>query len=114
VVQAVAADKYAIGYSGIVYKNEGVRAVPLASYYGAACHEASADATLSGKYPIARYLYVYLNRKPGQPLDALRAEFVKFILSKDGQEQTERGGFFPITNEIRESDLSKLGIGPGS
>jgi len=71
-------------------------------------------SSLSGKYPIARYLYVYVNRKPGQPLDALRAEFVKYILSKDGQEQTERSGFFPITNEIRESDMNKLGISPGS
>ena len=110
VVQAVAADKFAIGYSGIGYKSAGVRAVPLAAYYGGACHEASAEETLSGRYPIARYLYVYLNRKPGQPLDALRAQFVKYILSKDGQEQTERRGFFPITNEIRESDLAKLGI----
>ena len=114
VVQAVAADKFAIGYSGIGYKNEGVRAVPLASFYGGTCYEASAEATLSGKYPIARYLYVYVNRKPGQPLDALRAEFVKYILSKDGQEQTERSGFFPITNEIRDLDLNKLGISPGS
>ena len=59
-------------------------------------------------------MYVYLNRKPGQPLDALRAEFVKYIVSKDGQELTERGGFFPVTNEIRDADLKKLGIDPGS
>jgi phosphate transport system substrate-binding protein len=114
VVQSVAADKYGIGYSGIGYKTEGVRAVPLAAYYGGTCYEASVAATLSGKYPIARYLYIYLNRKPNQPLDPLRTEFIKYILSKDGQQQTERGGFFPITNEIRETDLSKLGIAPGS
>jgi phosphate transport system substrate-binding protein len=114
VVQAVAADKFGIGYSGIGYKTDGVRAVPLASYYGGNCYPATADATLSGKYPIARNLYIYLNKKPGQPLDTLRAEFVKYILSRNGQEQTERGGFFPITNEVRESDLSKLGIAPGS
>jgi phosphate transport system substrate-binding protein len=114
VVQAVAADKFGIGYSGIGYKAEGVRAVKLANHYGATCYESSAEATLSSKYPIARYLYFYLNIKPNQQLDPLRAEFVKFILSKDGQEQTERGGFFPITNEIRESDLKKLGIASGS
>jgi phosphate transport system substrate-binding protein len=114
VVEAVAADKFGIGYSGIGYKNEGVRAVPLASYYGGTCYEASAETAMSGKYPIARYLYLYLNKKPSQPLDPLRAEFVKYILSKDGQELTERGGFFPITNEIRDADLKRLGIGPGS
>jgi phosphate transport system substrate-binding protein len=110
VVQGVSSDKFAIGYSGIGYKTDGVRAVPLASFYGATCYEASAEATLSGKYPIARYLYVYLNKKPNQSLDPLRAEFIKYILSKDGQIQTEKGGFFPITNEIRESELTKLGI----
>jgi len=110
VVQNVAADKFGIGYSGIGYKTDGVRAVPLASYYGAKCYEPSADLTLSGKYPIARYLYVYLNKKPNQSLDPLRAEFAKYILSRDGQEQTERGGFYPITNEIRDVELTKLGI----
>jgi phosphate transport system substrate-binding protein len=113
-VQSITADTYGIGYSGIGFKAEGVRAVPLASYYGGTCYEASAEATFSGKYPIARYLYIYLNKKPNQSLDPLRTEFVKYILSKNGQEQTERGGFFPITNEIRDSDLSKLGITPGS
>ncbi len=110
VVQAVAADKFGIGYSGIGFKTPGVRAVPLASYYGAKCYEASAETALANKYPIARYLYVYLNKKPNQPPDPLRAEFIKFILSKDGQEQTEKGGFYPITNEIRENELKKLGI----
>ena len=110
VVKGVAGDKFAVGYSGIGYKTDGVRAVPLASYYGATCYEASAEATLSGNYPIARYLYMYLNKKPDQPIDPLRAEFIKFILSKDGQEQTEKGGFYPIANEIREHELTKLGI----
>jgi len=69
-------------------------------------------ATYSGKYPVARYLYIYLNKKPNEPLDPLRAEFIKYILSKDGQTLTEEGGYFPITNEIRENDLDRLGILP--
>ena len=110
VVKAVADDKYGIGYSGIGYKTDGVRTVPLSSFYGGTCYDTSAEATLSGKYPIARYLNVYLNKKPSQPLEPLRAEFIKYVLSKDGQEQTEKGGFFPITAEIRAAELAKLGI----
>ena len=110
VVQAVAGDKYAIGYSGIGYKTDGVRAVPLAAASGAQCYDTSAESTLSGKYPIARYLYIYVNKKPDQPLDALRGEFIKYILSKDGQTQTELGGYYPITNDARERDLKKLGL----
>jgi phosphate transport system substrate-binding protein len=110
VVESVAGDRFGIGYSGIGYKTDGVRAVPLASYYGGTCYDAAIEPALSGKYPIARYLYVYLNKKPDQSLDPVRAEFIKFILSKDGQELTEKGGFYPITNEIRENELKNLGI----
>jgi phosphate transport system substrate-binding protein len=39
-----------------------------------------------------------LNKKPNEPLDPLRVEFIKYILSKDGQTQTENGGYFPISN----------------
>ena len=110
VVQGVASDRFAIGYSGIGYKTDGVRTIPLALYSGGPCYDTSAEATLSGKYPFARYLRIYLNKKPTQPLDPLRAEFIKYILSKDGQTQTEKGGFYPITNEIREEELKKFGI----
>jgi phosphate transport system substrate-binding protein len=110
VIQAVAGDRSAIGYSGIGYKTNDVRTVPLASYNGGKCYGTSAEETLSGNYPIARYLYIYLNKKPDEQLDALRSEFIKYILSKDGQTQTEMGGFYPITNAIRALDLKRLGI----
>jgi len=109
VVQSVANDKFAIGYSGIGYKTDGVRTVPLATSYGRECYDATAE-TYSSKYPISRYLYIYLNKEPTEPLDPLRAEFIKYILSKDGQTLTEKGGYFPITYEIREHDLDALGI----
>jgi phosphate transport system substrate-binding protein len=77
VVENVANDKFAIGYSGLGYKTEGVRTVPLAAFYGAQCYE-TAEATYSGKYPVARYLYIYLNKAPDEPLEPLRAEFIKY------------------------------------
>jgi phosphate transport system substrate-binding protein len=82
----------------------------LASYPGAKCYDTSAEATFSGNYPIARYLYVYVNKKPDQSLDPMRAEFIKYIVSKEGQTQAEMGGYYPITNDIREDDLKRLGI----
>ena len=45
-----------------------------------------------------------------QPLETLRSEFIKFILSKDGREHAVKGGFYPITDEIRQAELNKLGI----
>jgi phosphate transport system substrate-binding protein len=110
VVQHVADDKYAVGYSGIGYKTAGVRAVPLALAEGAECHDTSPEMTYAGKYPFARYLYIYLNRKPNETLDPLRAEFIKYIQSKDGQTETERGGFYSITAADRQQDQKMLGL----
>jgi phosphate transport system substrate-binding protein len=110
VVQHVANDKYAIGYSGIGYKTADVRAVPLALADGAECYDTSPETTYAGKYPFARYLYVYVNKKPNETLDPLRAEFIKYIQSKDGQIETERGGFYSITAKDRQQDQQLLGL----
>ncbi len=112
VVQMVAGDRYAIGYSGIGYKTPGVRTVPLAIASGTPCYDTSAESVYSRKCALARYLYIYVNRKPDVPLDPLRREFIKYILSKDGQTEAEAGGFYSITNADRESDLKRLGITP--
>ncbi len=73
-------------------------------------YNATLEETIGGKYPIARYLYVYLNKKPDEHLDPLRGEFIKYILSRDGQALVEQEGYYPLTNEIREVELRKLGL----
>ncbi len=118
VVQHVDGDKFAIGYSGIAFKTDGVRAIhlsvnpggQLSVNPGGQCHNATLEETIGGKYPIARYLYVYLNKRPDEHLDPLRGEFIKYILSRDGQALVEQEGYYPLTNEIREIELRKLGL----
>jgi len=110
VVEKVANDRYAIGYSGIGYKTPGVRTVPLAVAGGATCYDTSAEAAYSRQYPLARYLYISVNKKPDAALDSVSREFIKYILSRDGQTETEAGGFYSITNADREADLKRLGI----
>ncbi|MBL8698675.1 MAG: phosphate ABC transporter substrate-binding protein [Alphaproteobacteria bacterium] len=114
VVQGVASDKFGIGYSGIGYKTADVRAVPLAAKPGETCFEATAENAYAGDFPIARFLYVYMNKNPNQPLDPVRGEFVRFMLSKQGQEATVKDGYFPMTSEIAVEDLEALGLAPGS
>jgi phosphate transport system substrate-binding protein len=108
-VKMVAADKYAIGYSGIGYLTDGVRTVPLATTPGE-CYDTSPASTYSGKYPLARYLYLYLNKAPGKALDPAILEFAKFILSRDGQTETIKSGFYPITEPLRSKALGVLGL----
>ncbi|MBI3003013.1 MAG: phosphate ABC transporter substrate-binding protein PstS family protein [candidate division NC10 bacterium] len=108
VVQGVTVDRYAIGYSGIGYATAGVRAVPLAEKAGASCVEASAQRAYDGTYPLARFLYVYINRAPAKALDPLTREFVKLVLSKEGQEVVVKDGYFPIPATISKEELTKI------
>jgi phosphate transport system substrate-binding protein len=109
VVQAVATDLYGIGYSGIGYKTADVRAVPLAGADGKFV-PAVAEHAYDGSYPLARFLYVYVNHKPGSDLDPLRREFVKLVFSKGGQTVVIKDGYFPISAKIAEKALSSVGI----
>src|SRR5215831_12770747 len=108
VVQGVTVDKYAIGYSGIGYKTAGVRAVPLAEKQGAAYVAANAANAYSGKYPIWRFLYVYINRAPGKPLDPLVKEFMTMALSREGQEVVVKDGFFPLPAAVVRQEWKKI------
>jgi phosphate transport system substrate-binding protein len=110
VVQGVASDKYGIGYSGIGYMTADVRAVPLANDGKTAAVEATPENAYTGKYPLARFLYVYMNQKPGTPMDPLRKEFVRFVFSKEGQSAVVKDGYFPVTAKIAGEELAKLGI----
>jgi phosphate transport system substrate-binding protein len=108
VVQGVTVDRYAMGYSGIGYATAGVRAVPLSEKEGGKCVEATADNSYSGAYPLARFLYVYINKAPGKGLDPVSREFVKLIASKDGQEVVVKDGYFPIPASIAKEELNKV------
>ena len=108
VVQGVTVDRYAIGYSGIGYATSGVRAVPIAEKPGASCVEATAENAYSGKYPLARFLYVYVNKAPGKGLDPLMREFVKFMFTRQGQEVVIKDGYFPVPNSIAKEELGKV------
>jgi phosphate transport system substrate-binding protein len=113
VVQAIAGDKYAIGYSGIGYITEDVRAVPLALAEGEVPFEANVDNAYSGDYPMARYLLIYVNVKPGEALDPLRREFIRYMFSRQGQEDVVRDGYIPVGAAIARETLEAVGITPG-
>jgi phosphate transport system substrate-binding protein len=107
VVQGVAEDRFATGYSGIGYKTSGVRAVPL-SKKGGQCSEPNLENVLNNSYPLGRFLYLYVNKDPNKPLDLLREEFIKFILSKEGQEVVIKDGYDPLPANINKKQSPKL------
>ncbi|MDG2123149.1 MAG: phosphate ABC transporter substrate-binding protein [Verrucomicrobiales bacterium] len=107
VVQGIGSDKYGVGYSGIGYLTSGVRALPLGTEEGK-FFEANMANCLNGNYPLARSLYIYANKKPGEPVDKLTLEFLKFVLSKEGQEIVVKDGYFPLPAEVAAQMVSAL------
>jgi len=110
VVQGVASDRYAIGYSGIGYKTADVIAVPLAPDANSEFIPATAEYAFTGEYPMARFLWLTVNYKPGSQLDPLRREFIKYIYSKQGQEVVIKDGYFPIGAEAAKQALAQIGV----
>lgn len=108
VVQSVTGQINAIGYSGIGYKTSGVRTVPLSKKDGGPYVEADARHATDGTYPLARVLYVYVNKKPNQPLSPLEREFAKMILSKQGQTVVVKDGFVPLPAKLASDALAAL------
>ena len=106
VVQGVAEDQYGIGYSGIGYRTSGVKAVALAKKDGEPFIETEAEQVYAGKYPLARFLYVYVNKAPNKPLDPLVKQFLLYILSRDGQEGVVKDGYLPL---LAKTDATELG-----
>lgn len=110
VVQGVATDIGGIGYSGIGYRTADVAVVPLARDPESKKIPATPEYAYSGDYPLARFLYVFVNHRPGSQLDPLRREFTRYMLSKQGQEDVVRDGYYPVPAAIAEQDLAKAGI----
>lgn len=100
VVQGVTVDRYGIGYSGIGYMTSGVRAVPLARAQGEPYYDTRAANVVSGDYPLARFLQIYVNKAPNRPIDPLVREFVTFIFSRQGQEAVEKDGYLSVPAEF--------------
>ncbi|GLX79336.1 phosphate-binding protein [Thalassotalea insulae] len=109
VVQSVSASLNGIGYSGIGYKTSGVRALPLAKK-GDNFVAATMENAISKKYPLSRFLYVYVNKHPNKPLAPMEAEFLKMVLSQSGQKIVEKDGYIPLPKAVVNKELKKLGI----
>ncbi len=108
VVQGITEDKFAIGYSGIGYITSGVKVLELAAKAGADCYGGSYENVVSKKYPLARYLNLNIVNSPTKPLDPLVKEFLKYVLSYEGQEIVAKDGYLPLPYDVVMEELEKL------
>ena len=108
VVQSVSTSVNGIGYSGIGYATSSVRAIPLSPGTGNPFVEPTPENTLGGKYPLSRFLYIYINKVPGEEIDPLTMEFLKMILSKQGQQIVVKDGYIPLPARVAAREMKKI------
>lgn len=108
VVQGVTEDRGGLGYSGIGYRTSGVRVIPLSARSGKGCFDPTFANASAGNYPLARFLYLYVNKAPGKPLPPLVAEFLKYVYSKAGQQIVIKDGYFPLPQTLITRKLGEM------
>lgn len=113
VVQGVATDKFGMGYSGIGYKTDAVKAIPLSLKPGTAAIPATEENALAGSYPLGRYLLIYINKAPKQDLDPARREFLLYVLSAGGQEAVVKNGYIALPLKVIQQERAKVGAVKG-
>ncbi len=109
VVQAVSSSINSVGYSGIGYRVSGTRLLPIA-IEGSQYIYPSDENVLSGAYPLSRYLYIYVNKNPTQPLEPIEEAYIRFIFSMEGQRIVRSDGYVPVSKEFAQSELNKVGL----
>jgi len=105
----IAADPGAVGYASLLYENPGTRKVAVARNDSGPDYVGSFDETASAQYPFTRFVYLYVNRAPGKPLEPKVAEFLRYVLSLEGQIGVEQEGLFlPLPAELLQAEQAKL------
>jgi phosphate transport system substrate-binding protein len=110
VVQSVSTSINGIGYSGLGYTTSSVRSLPIAKEAGSEYYEATPENAITGNYPLARFLFVYVNKEPNKPLAPLEREFIKLVLSRSGQEVVLKDGYIPLPAAVVEATYQALGL----
>ena len=108
VVQSVGASLNAVGYSGIGYRTSGVKVVALSKRNDGRFVEPTPANAVNGSYPLARALYVYVNKHPNKPLLPLEREFFKMVLSRVGQQVVIKDGYIPLPASLANKQLNML------
>ena len=62
----------------------------------------------AGRYPLSRFLYLYVNKAPNRSPDPMVEQFVRYALSKEGQEMVVKDGSLPISKSVVDAELAKL------
>ncbi len=108
-VEEIISNQAAIGYGGLGEVFASTRAVSIIPKGGKTAVEPTPAAVVDGSYPLSMVLYIYVNKAPGKNLDPGLADFLRFILSKDGQKQVKANGLVPLPDDLIAMNLRRIG-----
>lgn len=108
VVEAPAVDGGGISYGPLQYANRMVKGVPVASFKSDRFVEPTLNTIQKATYPLTRFLYIYVNKHPGKPLDPTVKEFLRFVMSKEGQAGVSTFGAVGIPGDLAVMGLGRL------
>lgn len=109
IARRVSADPSGLGYTGMSVVDSAVKVVQVGTEDGSAYVAPTYEAVASAEYPLSRLIYLNTDRPPGQPLDPGLHEFLRFILSADGQAVVARHAIFlPLRASQVDSSLAQL------
>jgi phosphate transport system substrate-binding protein len=109
VMDAVSRDKYGIGFSGIGFLTPQAKAVDVAPRGSTRYIALNLQNLRNRAYPLYDEVYFYLDRAPGKPLDPKIKEYLRYILSREGQDAVQRDGkYLPLTAQVVREQLKKL------
>jgi phosphate transport system substrate-binding protein len=109
ILDALAKDRYGMAVSNLRYANPNVKPIALGLDPAGPYYEASKENLIERKYPLTRIIPAVIDRRPGMPLDPKVKEFLRYILSREGQEGVVRDGrYLPLTKEAVAEQLKKL------
>lgn len=107
IMTTLARDPYSIGFANFSYENGSAKALAIADDKDVLAAPVIGDMA-SGRYPLQRSIYIYVNRKPGTPLSPLIREFLSFVLSRDGQSLVSKDHYLPLTAAMAAAERAKL------
>jgi len=109
VADAVGRDRFGIGFSGIGFVTPQIKALAVAPRGSSQYIELNLQNLRSRAYPLYDEVYLYADRAPGKPMEPKLREYLRYILSREGQDAVQRDGkYLPLTGQVVREQLKKL------
>jgi phosphate transport system substrate-binding protein len=109
IIDALSQDRYGIAISNLRFANASVKAVALAGDDGGAYYAPTPNNLIDQSYPLTRLIPACVDRKPGEPVDPLLREFLRFLLSREGQRALlQDSGYLPLGAQAIRAQLAAI------